>query len=120
VNTKDGRVAERQKFKKQKHVPPLSIIDFFGGGPNYFKKDLVQLRFIEDSVFLVCKGYQNISVVESFWLRRLVMKRNPKVKFPTHSQFVSKHLLEMVVKTTNGYVLPLLTKCETANITFDL
>jgi len=47
------------------------------------------------------------------------MKRNPKVKFPTHSQFDSKHLLDMVAKTTNRYVLPLLTKCETTSIIFD-
>jgi hypothetical protein len=31
-------------FKKWKHVPPLSITDFFGGGTSYFKKNLVQLK----------------------------------------------------------------------------
>jgi hypothetical protein len=90
----------------------LSIIDFFGGGTSYSKKDFVQLNFIEDLVLHVCKGYQSISIVESSWLRRLVMKRNPKVKFPTRIQFVSKHLPNMVAKTVDRYMLFLLTKCE--------
>jgi len=51
-------------------------------------------------VFHVCKGYQNISVVKSSWLKRVVMKRNPKFKFCTCSQFVSKHLHDMVVVVT--------------------
>jgi hypothetical protein len=76
----------------------LSIIDFFGCGTSYSKINFVQLKFIEDLVLHVCKGYQSISVVESSWLRRLVMKIDPKVKFPTHIQFVSKHLPNMVTK----------------------
>ncbi len=40
------------------------------------------------------------------------MKRNPKVKFPTRIQFVSKHLPNMVAKTVDRYMLFLLTKCE--------
>jgi len=79
VKAKDGRVVERQS-KKQKGVPPSSIIDFFGGGTSYSKKYHVQLKFIKDFVLHVCNGYQNILVVEYFWLKRLVMKRNPRVQ----------------------------------------
>jgi hypothetical protein len=63
-------------------------------------------------VLHVCKGYQSILVVEFSWLRRLAMKRYPKVKFLTRIQFVSKHLLHMIVKTMDRYVLFLLAKCE--------
>jgi hypothetical protein len=56
---------------------------FFGGGTSYSKKDHAQLKFIKDLVLHVCKGYQSILVVESSWLKRLVMERDPKVKFPT-------------------------------------
>ncbi len=84
----------------------------FGGGTNYSKKDSTQLKFIEDLVLHVCKGYQSISIVESSWLKRLAMKRDPKVKFPTRIQLVSKHLPNMVAKTINRFVLFLLAKGE--------
>jgi hypothetical protein len=80
VKAKDGRIVEHQKSKKQKGVPPSSIIDFFGGDTSYFKKYHVQLKFIKDFVFHVCNGYQNISVVESSWLKKLVMKRDLRVQ----------------------------------------
>ncbi len=65
MKAKDGRIVEHQKFKKQKGVPPSSIIDFFGGDTSYFKKYHVQLKFIKDFVLHVSNGYQNNSVVES-------------------------------------------------------
>jgi len=48
------------------------------------------------------------------------MKKDPKVKFPTCSQFVSKHLFDMVAKTMDKYIQPLLAKCESTSITFNL
>lgn len=48
------------------------------------------------------------------------MRRNPKFKFSTCRQFVLEHLLDMVAKTMYRYVLPLLVKCETKGVTFDL
>jgi hypothetical protein len=80
VKAKDGGVVENQKSKKQKGLPPSSINELFGGGTNYFRKYHVQLKFIKDFVFHVCNGYQNISIVESSWLKRLVMKRDPRVQ----------------------------------------
>ncbi len=85
VKAKDGRAIECQKSKKRKGVPPLLIIDFFSGGTSYSKKNHVQFIFIKNLMLHVCKGYQSISIVESYWLRRLVMKRDPKVKFLTRS-----------------------------------
>ncbi len=66
VKDKDGGATKCQKFKKRKGVPPSSIIDFFKGVTSYSKKNHVQFRFIKDLVLHVCKGYQNISVVESY------------------------------------------------------
>jgi hypothetical protein len=48
------------------------------------------------------------------------MKIDPKVKFMTCRQFVSKHLPNIVAKIMDKCVLALLTKCETTNVTFDL
>ncbi len=53
VKAKDGGVVKCKKFKKQKHVPLSSITNFFGGGTSYFKKNHVQLKFIENLVFRV-------------------------------------------------------------------
>jgi hypothetical protein len=68
------------KSKKQKGVPPSSIIGFFGGNISYSKNYHVQQKFIKDFVLHVCNGYQNISIVDFFWLKRLVMKSDPKVQ----------------------------------------
>jgi hypothetical protein len=48
------------------------------------------------------------------------MKIDTKVKFITCKQFVSKHLLNMVAKIMDRYVLALLIKCETTNVICDL
>jgi hypothetical protein len=61
--------------KKWKGVPPSSIINFLVGGISYYKKNGVQIKFIEDLVLYACKGYETIWIIESFWLRRLVMKK---------------------------------------------
>jgi hypothetical protein len=66
VKAKDGKVIECQKSKKQKGVPPSSIIGFFGGNISYSKNYHVQLKFIKDFVLHVCNGYQNISIVDFF------------------------------------------------------
>jgi hypothetical protein len=76
------------------------------------KKDLAQIRFIKDLVLHVCKGYKNISIVESSWFRRLVMKRDPKFEFLTCRQFVFKYLHNMVAKTMDRYVLLLLANVK--------
>ncbi len=48
------------------------------------------------------------------------MKRETKVKSFTCHQFVSKNIFNIVVKTIDTYVLPLLVKCATTSVTFDL
>jgi len=63
-------------------------------------------------VLHVCKGYKNISIVGSSWFRRLVMKRDPKVEFPTRRQFVLEYLPNMVAKTMDRHVLLLLAKVK--------
>jgi hypothetical protein len=74
----------------------------------------------KDLVLYVCKRYANILDVESFWFRRLVMKRYPKVKLPTCHQFVSYNIPNMVAKIMDRYVLLLLVKYAISCVTFDL
>lgn len=48
------------------------------------------------------------------------MKRDTKVKLFTCHQFVSKNILNIIVETMDTYVLPLLVKCATTSVTFDV
>jgi len=74
-------------------------------------------------VFFIAKGYETLAMVESPWLRRLVMRRDPKVKFPTRNgrkALVYEHIPTLFAKTMEWYVLPVIASCTTASITFDL
>ena len=68
----------------------------------------------------IAKGYESLSIVESAWLRRLMMRRDPKVVCPSRKQLVREHIPAMLAKTMDRYVLPLISSCQTASITFDL
>jgi hypothetical protein len=45
----------------------------------------IKLKFIEDWVMCIAKGYEAMSSVESPWLHHLVMSKNNKIQVP--SQF---------------------------------
>ena len=66
--------AARQKTKKRKDVQPSAITEFFAGQKSYHKGDVQQKHFLEDLVLFIAKGYETLAVVESPWLRRLVMR----------------------------------------------
>ena len=110
----------RQKSKKRKGAPPSSITAYFGNTKPYAKNDVQQQRFIEDLVLFIAKGYESLSIVESAWLRRLMMRRDPKVVCPSRKQLVREHIPAMLTKTMDRYALPLISSCQTASITFDL
>ena len=115
----EGETA-RQKSKKRKGAPPSSITTYFGNTKPYAKNDVQQQRFIEDLVLFIAKGYESLSIVESVWLRRLMMRHDPKVVCPSRKQLVREHIPAMLAKTMDRYVLPLISSCQTASITFDL
>ena len=112
--------AARQKTKKRKAMKPSAITKKFAGQKLYHKGDVQQKHFLEDLVFFIAKGYKTLAVVESPWLRRLVMRRDPKVKFPTRKALVHEHIPALFSKTMEQYVLPAIASCATASITFDL
>jgi hypothetical protein len=49
-----------------------------------------------------------ISIVESQWLRHLVMHYNPHVMFPNYKQMVQHAIPSLVVKTMEQYVMSVL------------
>lgn len=58
-----------------------AIINHFGNINLYIEEDVEQNKLMEDLLLFVSKSYMFISIVESQWLRRLVMHQNPQVMF---------------------------------------
>jgi hypothetical protein len=54
---------------------------------------------MEDLLLFVAKAYMLIFVVESQWLKHLVMHPNLQVVFPNRKQMVQHAILSLVVKT---------------------
>ena len=71
-------------------------------------------------MLFIANGYETLAAVENPWLRRLVMRQDPKVKFPTQKALVHEHIHALLAKTMERYVLPEIASCATASITFDL
>ena len=99
----------RQKTKKRKGAPPSSITAYFGNTKPYAKNDVQQQRFLEDLVLFIAKGYESLSIVESAWLRKLMMRRDPKVVCPSRKQLVREHIPAMLTKTMDRYLSRSLT-----------
>lgn len=109
-----------KKSKTRSTIPPGDISQYFSSQRSYHKADPAQVKFMEDLVLFVCKSYQPLSVVDDQWMRRLLMHQNPKLLFPSRRSLVREHLPNMVGKTMEKYVLPLLNNCDTVSISFDL
>lgn len=82
--------------------------------------DLLQVNFLQNLVLLIAKGCIPLSLVESQWVRRLVLMCDSRINFPSRKQFVREHIPAMYTKTMEQYVLPLLGKSATVSVTFDL
>jgi hypothetical protein len=61
-----------------------------------------------------------ISIVESQWLRHLVMHQNPLVMFLNHKQMVRHVIPSLVAKSMEQYVILTLNSCVTTTTSFDL
>jgi hypothetical protein len=116
----DAAHLECQKGKKRKSLPPSSITKFFSSARPYKRCEAPQIRFIEDLALLVAKGCIALSMVENPWLRRLVLRCDAGVVFPTRSQLVNEHIPNLLATTMERYVYPLINSCETVSVTFDL
>jgi hypothetical protein len=116
----DAARDERQKGKKRKSLPPSSITEFFSSARPYKKCDTMQIRFIEDLVLLIAKGSVALSIVENPWLRRLVLRCDARVVFPTRNQLSKEHIPQLLATTMERYVYPIINNCDTVTVTFDL
>jgi hypothetical protein len=102
-----GRDGGKQKKCKQKaFATPIIIMKFFGNVRPYKKSNLIQLGFIEDLVLMIAKGYMPLSIVESPWLRQMVLHHHGQVQFLFRKQLVCEHLPILLQKPMATYVLP--------------
>jgi hypothetical protein len=68
------------------------------------KGDHAQLKFIEDLVLYIAKGYESLSSVESSWLHNFVMCKDNKIWFPSWRQLMEEHIPSMLQKIMDTYV----------------
>jgi len=71
-------------------------------------------------MLFVAKAYMPISIVESQWLRHLIMHQNPLVMFLNHKQMVQHVIPSLMAKTMEQYVIPTLDSCVTKKISSNL
>ncbi len=89
-------------------------------GNPYEKDDAQQQKIMEDLLLFIVKVYMHVSIVESQWLRCLVIHQNPQIVFLNHKQMVQHAIPLLVVKTMEQYVIPTLDSCVTITTSFDL
>ena len=80
----------------------------------------MQICSITDLVLLVAKGNIPLSMVENPWLRRLVLRCDAQVVFPTRNQLSKEHIPQLLATTMERYVYPVINNCDTVTVTFDL
>jgi hypothetical protein len=69
---------------------------------------------------MVCKDLQPISVVTSPFFRQAVFVANPDIKFPSRHKLREELLPDLLKTVDEGYVTPLLDRCHSVALTFDL
>jgi hypothetical protein len=75
---------------------------------------------LENLALLIMKNHLFLQFVESVWLKRLMLQLCPCVQFLSKKLFSNTILLELVGKTKETYVLPLLNdySCAIASFLF--
>ncbi len=68
--------------------------------------------FVENLGLLIVKNHLPLQFMENVWLKRLVLQLCPHVQFHSQKLISSIVLLELVKKTKETYVLPLLNDCS--------
>jgi hypothetical protein len=71
-------------------------------------------------LLFITKIYMPIFIVESQWLRCLIMHQNPWIVFLNHKQMVRHAILSLVAKTMEQYVIPALDSCVITTTFSDL
>ncbi len=69
---------------------------------------------------MIAKGTMRLSIVESLWLRQMVLRLCGQVKFPFWKQLVYEHILALLQIIMATYVLPAIIQYAIMTTIFDL
>jgi hypothetical protein len=72
---------------------------FFGNIGFYNKDDFHQKQFEEDLALLITKVLVPLSFVEATFFRRLIIRQNPRLTFPSRQKLKHDILLGIVERT---------------------
>jgi hypothetical protein len=102
---------ERQPTKKRPIVTTSAISNFLGA-INLYKKDNVHQKDFEENLgLLVIKNYLLIQFIENIWMKFLIMQLYHCGFFLSKKTFNQEMLPNLVEKTKQTYVFPILAKC---------
>lgn len=126
-SSEPSQVAPRQPSKKRPGPFPSPLAYGYPGtlanvyaGTNPQKEDEQHQQFLEDLALYILKAYQPLSSVENIWLRRLLLSQCPRLLFPSRLELLDAVIPKLEAKTLEKYVIPALTGCTTATMSFDL
>jgi hypothetical protein len=103
---------ERKKCKQRASTTLIVINIFFGNVRPCKKSNPIQMRFIEDLVLIITKGYMPMSIVESPWLKQMVLCLCGQVQFPFWKLLGLKNLVRA---NLSGKILAMRLACNTKN-----
>jgi hypothetical protein len=102
---------KRQPTKKRPIMTTSAISNFFGAIDLYKKDNVHQKDFEENFGLLVIKNYLLIQFIENIWLKFLIMQLYHCGFFLSKKTFNQEMLPNLVEKTKQTYVFPILAKC---------
>jgi hypothetical protein len=84
------------------------------------KDDLNQKLFEEDLTLSIAKELVPLSFVEVPFFRRLVMRQNPCLVFPSRQALLNNILPRLAKQTKERFILSTLKSCHSCTISFDI
>ena len=82
----------KKNTKNRKSMQSTEITRYFGSKDPYKKCDQAQQDFILNLIPLIAKDCIPLSMVNSQWMRRLVLQCDPRVVFPFQRKLVNQHI----------------------------
>jgi hypothetical protein len=121
LNEKKKILKERGDLQRKALAPPnQTIYSFFGYDVPYPNNDFHQKEFEEDLTLFITKEIVLLSFVEVPFFRKLFLKQNLHLNFPSRQTLVNEILPRITNKTKEMYTFSTLESCNSCTMNFDL
>jgi hypothetical protein len=101
----DGKNMGTRLTKKHLKLAPSVNSTFLGNVTPYKKQQgQTQVKFLEDLVLLMAKGFFLLNVCENLWMFRLTLKLDPRLVFFSRRTLFNEILPSMVVQSLELHV----------------